>query len=118
MKISAKKIAVTALLAALSMLLGIVESLLPPIIPALPFVRIGYRFGKRRNRLCRNSFGHSLCVDGLFDKKRNRSVDSRKSRNGDLFAGGRADLCGRDGGFDKRGQAVATGDRHNFFYRA
>lgn len=41
MKISAKKIAVTALLTALSMLLGIVESLLPPIIPALPFVRIG-----------------------------------------------------------------------------
>ncbi len=41
MKISAKKIAVTALLCALSMMLGVVESLLPPVIPALPFVRIG-----------------------------------------------------------------------------
>ena len=41
MKISSKKIALTALLTATAILLGVVESLIPPIFPALPFLRLG-----------------------------------------------------------------------------
>lgn len=38
---STKKIALYACFSALAMIIGFVESMLPPIIPALPFIRIG-----------------------------------------------------------------------------
>ncbi len=38
---SAKKIAYTAILLAIALVVGIIENALPPIVPALPFVRLG-----------------------------------------------------------------------------
>lgn len=41
MKTQHKKLALTGVLLALALIIGTIESVIPPIIPALPFVRIG-----------------------------------------------------------------------------
>lgn len=39
---STRKIAFSALLLAVSMIIGVIENLTPPIVPALPYIKIGF----------------------------------------------------------------------------
>jgi|AGTN01.1.fsa_nt_gi Predicted membrane protein len=41
MKTDTKQIAYTALLLSLSLIIGVIEHMLPPIVPAVPFLRLG-----------------------------------------------------------------------------
>ena len=42
MKLNSKKLALTGILLSLSLIIGTIENYLPPIIPGLPFVKIGF----------------------------------------------------------------------------
>lgn len=42
MKLNSKKLALTGILLCLSLIIGTIENYLPPIIPGLPFVKIGF----------------------------------------------------------------------------